>query len=238
MKRCWIALPVVVAAVGAQGAGVPGQGTWQTTLQPRDMNGDGAVDAFYDTTLDVTWLRNASMAGRLEWNAARQWADGLTIGGYDDWRLPAVLDTGTPGCNYGVNGSDCGYNVQTRDASGVVYSEFAHLYFVTLGNKSLYDTSAHMQPGYGLTNTGGFEGLQSFDYWTQTELATNAAQAWYFYTVDGAQLVTGKSAAMYTIALRQGDVASIPEPATNALLLAGIAALVATGCRRRRGTDY
>ena len=37
-------------------AAVPGQGTWETTLQARDINHDGTVDAYYDTALDVSWL--------------------------------------------------------------------------------------------------------------------------------------------------------------------------------------
>lgn len=31
-------------------------GNWETTLQARDINGDGTVDAYYDTTQDITWL--------------------------------------------------------------------------------------------------------------------------------------------------------------------------------------
>ncbi|RZL10284.1 MAG: PEP-CTERM sorting domain-containing protein [Rubrivivax sp.] len=31
-------------------------GNWETTLQARDINGDGTVDAYYDTTQNITWL--------------------------------------------------------------------------------------------------------------------------------------------------------------------------------------
>ena len=33
----------------------------QATLENRDLNGDGVVDAFYDTDLDITWLRDANV---------------------------------------------------------------------------------------------------------------------------------------------------------------------------------
>ena len=46
----------------AQAAPVSGQGTWQTTLLPRDLTGDGVVDAYYDTVLDITWLADANLA--------------------------------------------------------------------------------------------------------------------------------------------------------------------------------
>lgn len=46
-------------------------GDWSSSLQARDINGDGVVDAYYDTSLDVTWLANltasAGSAGDLVW---------------------------------------------------------------------------------------------------------------------------------------------------------------------------
>lgn len=82
-------------------APVSGQGTWQTTLQDRDLDGNGTTDAFYDTALNITWLRNAnagagssfddgksSTDGKMTWVNAVDWAAALSFGGYDDWRLP------------------------------------------------------------------------------------------------------------------------------------------------------
>lgn len=95
----------------------------------------------YDDVLDITWLQdmlyarssgslvNPDSAGRMTWADSVTWADNLSyydsVRGvtYDDWRLPKMIDTGTPGCNYSYSGTDCGYNVQTRDSgTGVVYS--------------------------------------------------------------------------------------------------------------------
>jgi hypothetical protein len=61
----WRRLPPFEALLplgAALAAGVPGQGTWETTLQSRDINHDGTVDAFCDTVLNVTWLANANVA--------------------------------------------------------------------------------------------------------------------------------------------------------------------------------
>ena len=41
---------------------MPGQGTWETTLLPRDLTGDSVADVYYDTVLDVTWLADANLA--------------------------------------------------------------------------------------------------------------------------------------------------------------------------------
>jgi hypothetical protein len=65
------------------------------------------VDAFYDTDLDITWLRNANVNGPMTWADAVAWADGYSFGGYDDWRLPTTADapcTG-PNCTGSENGS-------------------------------------------------------------------------------------------------------------------------------------
>jgi hypothetical protein len=136
------ALAVILAGgLGtAQAASVGGQGTWETTLQGRDLDGNASnYEAYYDKALNITWLANANAGagssydngssntdGLMTWQNAVNWAAGLsyTVGStvYDDWRLPFVTDTGTAGCNFASSGTDCGYNVQTKDGS-TVYSE-------------------------------------------------------------------------------------------------------------------
>ncbi len=179
----------LLASASAFAAGVPGQGTWETTLQPRDINSDGTVDAFYDTVLKVTWLADANAGagsiydstgyttatdGRMTWTDAKAWAASLNVHGTTGWRLPTMVDTGAPGCDFGFSGTDCGYNVQTISADGqTVYSEMAHLYHVTLGNRAGCDTTgdcsagnASTAPNYMLSNTGSFRNLQASVYWS------------------------------------------------------------------------
>jgi hypothetical protein len=238
------ATALLLCGTAAQAAPVSGQGTWETTLQARDLDGDGATDAFYDTELNVTWLRNADANGFMTWGAAQDWASRLILGGYRGWRLPTIVDTGEPGCDYSyAGGTDCGHNVQTKSGS-TVYSELAHLFFTTLGNKSFCPPGQATcdffdpQVGWGLSNTGNFQNLQPRDYWTGTEYEPIPRAAWAFIAGAGIQLFGGKSDELLAIAVRPGDVvAAIPEPETYALMLTGLTAMVVMQRRRTKAAS-
>ena len=69
----------------------------QATLVGRDINGlavagssAGAV-FLYDTTLNITWLRNANVNGLMNWGQANTWAAGYSLGSYSGWRLPTAV---------------------------------------------------------------------------------------------------------------------------------------------------
>lgn len=203
-------------ATGAYSAAVLGQGTWETTLVARDIDGDTSVDAYYDKTLDITWLANWNAVGYMDWNAAGTWASELTVHGVSGWRLPSTSDIGAPGCDWSWGGTDCGYNSDPNS------SELAHMYFVTLGNKSQVDTIGDPQPGGGLTNTANFSNMQSSAYWSGTAYALTSYGAWHFSTASGYQTHIDKSLPLYVVAVHDGDIAPIPEPRTFALMLFGL----------------
>jgi hypothetical protein len=213
------------------------QGTWQSTLLGRDINrnavASNGASAFYlyDTTLKVTWLRNANKNALMTWDSATIWADTLSTGSganaISDWRLPTMTDTGTSGCNFSYNGTDCGYNVATDT------SEMASLFFYTLGNKSYRDTIGQFPTGFGLTNTGDFQNMQSYFYWSGLEYAPATIGAWMFDAANGYQDAYRKDGNFFAMAVRRGDVlaATVPEP--QSLLLA-LTALACLGLVRRR----
>lgn len=245
--KTWLArLGLLLAAVtssGLEAAPVSGQGTWETTLQARDLDGDGAPDAFYDTALDITWLADASAAGSLlSAQAARDWASALSVGGVGGWRLPTAVDLDAPGCNFSFGGgTDCGYNTV------VAGSEMAHMFYVTLGNQSIFlpnpvrDAPPVGNPKGGLINTGNFANLQEYGYWTGTERAgvepdplhSNDYISFWFNSGFQSFSITSRGFQMGAWAVRDGDIRAVPEPSTLALAAIALGWLFA---RRRCAT--
>jgi hypothetical protein len=262
-----IALAASMVFAGTSHAlGVPGQGTWETTLQPRDINGDGVVDAYYDAVLNVSWLADGQAArgtayetteyppgsGAATFANALAWTTALDVYGVSGWRLPRLIDTGAPGCQWAYVGTDCGYNVQTISSDGqTVYSELAHLYYLTLGNLGRYDAQGFGRANagsYGLVNTGSFVNFVSQPYWhVVANPPPNADSAWVFVNEWGLQpdwdlsewrQFNSPEPIAFAIAVLDGDVsaviAQVPEPATYGLM--GVGLLAIWGATFRRAT--
>ena len=181
-------------------------------LELRDINGRPTANSAdaefaYDTVLDATWYLTANDI-RFQWDDAKSWAAGLTVGTFSGWSLPAADPScGNPyGSPYNCTGSQMG-----------------ELWYTALGNTG----------GVAMSNTGPFRNLQSRHYWTGTEFAPNTARlAWLFDTNQGAQDATFKEGPYYALAVRPGDVAAVPEPGKVALLLSGLAGMMVM--RRKR----
>lgn len=227
----WLATLALAASLGTAAAGpIVGQGTWQSTLQARDINADGTVDAYYDTALNITWLANAN-SGYLTWDDAQAAVGGLNVYGVSGWRLPDAKPVNGTGFNtsFSYDGStDHGYNGTS--------SELAHMFYVTLGNKGYYDTAGHSQSGWGLVNTADFLDVQADNYWSGTVDAPGSDTAWYFGAWNGRQGEDEKRYELYVWAVRDGDVSAqnaVAEP--GSALLAG-AALAVLGLTRRQRT--
>lgn len=218
--RSSFALLVLTASGIAAASPIAGQGTWEATLLARDLDRDGQADAYYDTVLNVTWLRDANASGVADWGSARNWASQLVIGGQSGWRLPITAQP-DPSCSGQSNNVGSFF-------FGCQGGEMGHLYYVAFGNKGYWDQAGTFQADFGMKNTGGFINFQSGTYWTGTEFAFDVDGAWIFKTFHGGQDFDAKSANYFAIAVHDGDVVgALPEPNTLVILLGGLGAIAA-----------
>ena len=239
-----------VTSIGTvQAVPVIGQGTWESTLESRDLDGDAATfEAYYDTTLDITWLADANAADTsMNWANAKAWAAGLDINGITGWRLPLLspingssfnLTFSTDGTtDYGTattttNGTDGGW----RDGSGNPVSEMGHMFYVTLANLGACDPTlpwCTLQSGSGLSNTGPFSNMaQPRLHWSGTELPVWGG-GYGFSFVNGWQLGEDDRDLQYAWAVHSGDVGAVPVPAAVWLFGSGLIGLVGVAKRKK-----
>jgi hypothetical protein len=191
--------------------------------------------AYYDDVLNITWLADANLSktndfgvagiyAHMTWDKAQEWIGAMNTANYlgtNTWRLPAVTDTATSGCNYAYTGTDCGYNMDLGTG------EMAHMFYSTLGNLALYDTSgASPQPGSGLSNMGPFSNLVNSYWWSGTTYAPDPAKAWAFVTFNGYQDAIDKSNLFKAWAVSPGDsLAAVPLPGSVWMLGSALGAL-------------
>lgn len=154
-------------------------------------------------------------------NAFIGYLNSVSYAGTNQWRLPAIIDTGSTGCNYSNNGTDCGYNVDTSTG------EMAKLYFDELGGQAVNDTQGNYQPDVdGIPDTAFFDNEVQDIYWSSLQSATPGG-AWIFATDDGVQMDGfSKTSHTYVWAVTSAlTVTAVPEADSVAMLMAGLGLL-------------
>lgn len=189
----------------------------------------------YDTDLNVTWLADANYAmtsgyaayGRMTWAAANTWAANLTYNDsvrgvtYGDWRLPTTL----------VPDASCADIFTTPPSARGFFcsgSEMGHLFYDELGGEAGQHISTTHNANYNL-----FINMTGNTYWSSTDYALDTSCcAWYFYLATGFQDDRPKGDPIFALAVRDGDVASVPIPAAAMLFSSGLLGLISIARRQ------
>ncbi len=217
-----------------------------------DSNGDGLVESYnliYEddsidgglvwldyTRNDYTWQNQVNWASGLGSNLTVNLYSGYTteIDWSTGWRLPLTDESQ---CNLsggdGWEGPDASGYHNYRNGNNMVNSEMGHLYHESLGNLGYYaKDGTHPQPGYGLINTGDFNNLQSYIYWSGTEYSPfSSISAWYSFFWDGSQGTGLKDNFLNALAVHPGQVSAVPLPGAVWLLGSGVIGIL--GFRRK-----
>lgn len=203
-------------------------------LLGRDINGNAvaASDAssvfLYDTDLNITWLRDANVNGPMLWANANAWANGYSIGTYNDWRLPTVVQPDAT-C---TDSFDAGGTIGVQSFGGnCTGSEMGHLFYTELGN---------IFGGFPAPSLGDFQNLLPSDYWSGTEYAAVQGFSWYFRFGTGLQVNNNQFFARYlAMAVRDGDVLvdRVPKPESMLLALTALGSMALVRRRRAFGTS-
>jgi PEP-CTERM motif len=252
------------ALPAAHAAGVSSQGTWETTLQARDLDGDAAtIEAYYDTDLSITWLADANYAHTSGYTDAASggvireswWGNGdnsvkLTDGamGWDAaqaWASDLSINNLTGWrlptiVDTGPPGceGEAGY-MECEFNLNFNKSELAHIFIRVLGNKQYYDVTGQYQGTLGLTNTGPFLNVGWDGYWSGNDYPGypyDANVAWFFSPAFVDQGYGGKDYPLFAWAVHDGDVgvAVTSVPEPEAYAMALVGLAAASLLARKR----
>jgi hypothetical protein len=201
----------------------------QAALEGRAPMTPGGADyqAYYDTSLNITWLANANLAasntfgiprdtylqpvegmigatGLMSWHTAQTWFAAMNAAGYlraGNWRLPTTAQP-DPTCG-------------TQFNPGASYPTYGGGYGCT-GSEM-----GHLRTVDGVVGSGPVQNV----YWTGTTYAPQPNYAWVYYLRIGYQLQGDKNYYNYAWPVSPGDLLPVPIPPAAFLFPSALAAL-------------
>ncbi|MFK8029355.1 MAG: DUF1566 domain-containing protein [Gammaproteobacteria bacterium] len=178
---------------------------------------DRGAGLIYDSVLDVTWLQNAQLGQpSSNWAGQMSWAENLSFGDYDDWRLPSM----------DVNGDDTVVDCTLVSEAMCQDNELGYMHEHNLGGGS---------PLTG--DQGPFLGIEGF-YWSSTQFAASPDNlAWNFFFTNGGQSPALKINNAYGWAVRDGDSVSLDSDGDGVSDNADNCTLVANADQRDSNND-
>jgi len=250
-------------AFSVKAASISGQGSWETTLLGRDLDGNlETFEAYYDKVLDITWLdpnyartSGYDHDGKMTWDNAQTWVNNINPygSGITGWRMP--VNAPINGVTYNNNSTHDGSTDRgsSISAPGTIYaestaSEMAYMFYNTLGNSAqvnAFDPSGltHNDP-YGFVNTGPFASVTTVlgnvvpspIFWSSTPYIDPDVPdlVYAFYTGTGAQSYSFKWQERRTWAVHDGDVGAAVVPVPPAIWLFGSGLIGLIGVARRK----
>lgn len=203
-------------------------------LLPRHLTGvAGTTNAYYDTAINITWLRDANYAqtsgfaagGLMTFATAQSWAAALTLGGVSGWSLADVAQPdaacASQDVTYGSTGAGC------------TGGQLGHMFYTLLGGTA----GTNITTSHG-ANFALFDNVSDAEYWSMTSLPLSAdpRDLGYFLTFGNAPDTTPagwvslnfKTVPMLGWVVHAGDVGEaldIPEPTSPLVLALGGVAL-------------
>ncbi len=194
----------------------------------------------YDSDLDITWVADANLAltnqfgltlstfeitvtsnavgstGKMIFSNANAWIAGMNAAnylGFNDWRLPYTLQPDSSCSIQYVGGDSKGF--------GCAGSEMGHLFYSEL--EALANTSALMTGNPA--ELAKFMNIQPSRYWSATEVGTDGSWAFDFYNGNQDIYATLSSVSYFALAVRSGDVSTVPVPTAFLLFGSGLIGL-------------